>query len=84
MEKDKAPTEILRYRILFNLHFPNNEFRYNFSQKLDQTTADLKRTADALEKEKARTDMLLYQMLPVKVANSLRDGQKVEAGRMFI
>ena len=47
---------------------------------MDETTAELKRTATALEAEKAKTDMLLYQMLPVKVANSLRDGHKVEAG----
>ena len=52
------------------------------SKKLDETTAELKRTADALEEEKAKTDMLLYQMLPVKVADSLRDGYKVEAGEI--
>ena len=50
------------------------------SRKLDEKAAELKRTATALEAEKAKTDMLLYQMLPVKVANSLRDGHKVEAG----
>ena len=48
------------------------------------TTAELKRTAGALEREKAKTDMLLYQMLPVKVANSLRDGHKVEAGTKLV
>ena len=55
-----------------------------FSRKLDETTAELKRTAGALEQEKAKTDMLLYQMLPVKVANSLRDGHKVEAGTKLV
>ena len=54
------------------------------SRKLDLTTAELKRTAGALEREKAKTDMLLYQMLPVKVANSLRDGHKVEAGTKLV
>ena len=51
------------------------------SKKLDATTAELKRTALALEKEKSKTDMLLYQMLPIRVANALRDGQKVTAGK---
>ena len=50
------------------------------SKKLDQTTADMKKLAAALDQEKKKTDMLLYQMLPVKVANQLRDGRTVEAG----
>ncbi len=54
---------------------------YNFSKKLDETTAELKRTSLALEKEKAKTDMLLYQMLPVRVADQLREGRKVDAGK---
>ncbi|ELU08873.1 hypothetical protein CAPTEDRAFT_19651 [Capitella teleta] len=49
------------------------------SRKLDETTAELKRTGIALEKEKEKTDMLLYQMLPKKVANQLRDGISVDA-----
>ena len=51
----------------------------SFSKKLEETTAALKRTGAALEAEKAKTDELLYQMLPVKVAHSLREGQEVEA-----
>lgn len=51
-----------------------------FSKKLDRTTAELKVTALALEEEKKKTDTLLYQMLPMKVANQLRDGIKVDAG----
>lgn len=42
----------------------------------------LKRTSRLLEIEKEKTDRLLYQMLPVKVANMLRDGKKVEAGTL--
>ncbi len=34
-----------------------------------------------LEIEKKKTDTLLYQMLPVEVANELREGRTVEAGR---
>ncbi len=52
----------------------------HFSQKLEETTTELTRTSAALEVEKRKTDALLYQMLPVKVANQLRDGQKVAAG----
>ena len=40
----------------------------------------MKKLAAALDQEKKKTDMLLYQMLPVKVANQLRDGRTVEAG----
>ena len=50
------------------------------SKKLDETTAELKRTGLALEMEKEKTDMLLYQMLPRKVANQLREGTKADAG----
>ena len=49
-------------------------------KKLDQTMAELKRTSSALEQEKAKTEMLLSQMLPGKIAMQLRDGKKVEAG----
>ena len=42
--------------------------------------AELKRTSGALEREKAKTEMLLSQMLPPKIAMQLRDGKKVEAG----
>ncbi len=51
------------------------------SKKLDETTAELRKTSLALEKEKAKTDMLLYQMLPRKVAETLKVGQKVGAGK---
>lgn len=39
----------------------------------------MKKLAAALDQEKKKTDMLLYQMLPVKVANQLREGRTVEA-----
>lgn len=50
------------------------------SKKLDEATAQLKLTSMALQQEKQKTDMLLYQMLPVKVANSLKEGKQVSAG----
>jgi guanylate cyclase soluble subunit beta len=51
------------------------------SKKLDETTAELKKTSRLLADEKLKTDTLLYQMLPIKVANQLREGKKVEAGQ---
>ena len=52
-----------------------------YSQRLEETTAALQVTSEALEQEKAKTDMLLHQMLPVKVAEALKDGHRVEAGK---
>ncbi|KAK2185784.1 hypothetical protein NP493_222g01034 [Ridgeia piscesae] len=51
----------------------------DIAKKLDQTMAELKRTSSALEREKAKTEMLLSQMLPPKIAMQLRDGKKVQA-----
>ncbi|ESO86153.1 hypothetical protein LOTGIDRAFT_129572, partial [Lottia gigantea] len=51
----------------------------DIAKKLDETTTELKKTSKALESEKKKTDMLLYQMLPQKVANQLKNGQQVEA-----
>ncbi|CAG5127184.1 unnamed protein product [Candidula unifasciata] len=51
----------------------------DITKKLDETTAELKRTSRELELEKQKTERLLYQMLPEKVANQLKNGQKVEA-----
>ncbi|XP_046569189.1 guanylate cyclase soluble subunit beta-2-like [Haliotis rubra] len=51
----------------------------DIAKKLDETTAALKRTSQALEIEKQKTDVLLYQMLPQKVANQLKNGRQVEA-----
>ena len=48
---------------------------------MEETTAELTRTSQALEVEKKKTDTLLHQMLPVKVADALRDGKKVDAGK---
>ena len=51
------------------------------SKKLDEATVELKKMGKLLAEEKRKTDELLFQMLPVKVANQLRDGKKVEAGK---
>ncbi len=51
-----------------------------FSKKLDETTAELKKTSIALEAEKKKTEDLLNEMLPRKVAEQLREGKRVDAG----
>lgn len=52
-----------------------------YSKKLDEATVELKKMGRLLAEEKRKTDELLYQMLPERVANQLRDGKKVEAGQ---
>lgn len=47
---------------------------------MDETTIELKKTSRALECEKKKTETLLYQMLPEKVADDLKNGRQVEAG----
>lgn len=42
--------------------------------------AELTRTSLALEVEKRKTEQLLHQMLPPKVAMQLKNGDIVEAG----
>ncbi|CAH1800090.1 unnamed protein product, partial [Owenia fusiformis] len=49
------------------------------SKHLDEATAQLKLLAHELEAEKRKTNALLYEMLPRKVADQLREGKKVEA-----
>ena len=49
------------------------------SKKLDEATAELKKLSNALEDEKEKTDRLLYQMLPEKIARDLSVGKRCEA-----
>ncbi|XP_025108472.1 guanylate cyclase soluble subunit beta-2-like isoform X2 [Pomacea canaliculata] len=49
------------------------------TRTLDLTTAELKRTSKALEQERRKTEQLLHQMLPPKVAGKLKNGEKVDA-----
>lgn len=50
---------------------------------MDETTAELKKMAIELENEKAKTDRLLHEMLPEKVADQLKQGKTVEAGEQL-
>ncbi|XP_076089939.1 guanylate cyclase soluble subunit beta-2-like [Mytilus galloprovincialis] len=56
----------------------------DIAKKLDETTAELKKTSRLLEEEKQRTDALLYQMLPQKVANDLKNGITIAAEKFEV
>ncbi|ESO93123.1 hypothetical protein LOTGIDRAFT_119983, partial [Lottia gigantea] len=62
------------------LLYEQRKAEIDFANKLDETTAELKKTSRALEIEKKKTEMLLGQMLPQNVALQLKDGKQVEAG----
>ncbi|XP_069113745.1 guanylate cyclase soluble subunit beta-2-like [Argopecten irradians] len=68
-------------QLTMEIMFMNEQRRADveMSKKLDETTATMKKLANALEEEKKKTDTLLYEMLPVKVANQLRNGEVVSA-----
>ncbi|XP_063420347.1 guanylate cyclase soluble subunit beta-2-like isoform X1 [Mytilus trossulus] len=56
----------------------------DIAKKLDETTVELKKTSRLLEEEKQRTDALLYQMLPQKVANDLKNGITIAAEKFEV
>ncbi|VDM25981.1 unnamed protein product [Toxocara canis] len=49
------------------------------NRRLEETTKNLKRMASELETEKHKTDELLSQLMPISVAEALRQGTSVEA-----
>ncbi|CAC5402537.1 GUCY1B [Mytilus coruscus] len=49
------------------------------AKQLDETTAKLKLTSKALENEQKKTEELLSQMLPKKIADDLKNGRQVKA-----
>ena len=55
-------------------------FLLNIRKRLDETTAALTTMSKALEIEKKKTDDLLHEMLPAKVATELLAGRTVDAG----
>ncbi|XP_064606184.1 guanylate cyclase soluble subunit beta-2-like [Liolophura sinensis] len=81
MEKNVFLSDIPIYDVTRELVLLNQQriAEIEISKKLDETTAELRKTSRALEAEKQKTDMLLYQMLPVKAADQLREGKPVEA-----
>ncbi|KAK7102523.1 guanylate cyclase soluble subunit beta-2-like [Littorina saxatilis] len=53
----------------------------DIAKKLDETTTKLRLTSAALEVEKQRTEDLLHEMLPKKVAMELTQGNAVKADK---
>ncbi|WAR26268.1 GCYB2-like protein [Mya arenaria] len=51
----------------------------DIAKRLDETTMELRKTSKALEEEKKKTESLLYQMLPERVAVELKNGRPVPA-----
>ena len=57
---------------------------FEHRKKLDETTMELKKTSKALEAEKRKTEELLYEMMPKKIAKQLTSGQVVKAGESYL
>lgn len=70
--------DVTRDLILFN-HQRLAEIE--LGKQLEQKKEELRNALNDLEAEKQKTDMLLHSMLPRQVADQLREGKKVEAGR---
>ncbi|KAL5014772.1 hypothetical protein ScPMuIL_009042 [Solemya velum] len=81
LDSETYLSKIPQDKITMEIMFMNEQRKADveMSKKLDQSTATMKKLAIALTEEKKRTDCLLYEMLPQKVADKLRDGQVVDA-----
>lgn len=71
--------DVTRDLILFN-HQRLAEIE--LGKQLEQKKEELRNALNDLEAEKQKTDMLLHSMLPRQVADQLREGKKVEAGKV--
>ena len=60
-----------------------NIVQVELAKQLEQKKEELRVTMRDLEIEKKKTDTLLYSMLPRQVANELREGRNVEAGKLI-
>lgn len=75
---DIAPHDVTRDLILLN-HQRLAEME--LSNQLERKKEELRILSQHLEEEKRKTENLLYAMLPKHVANQLKEGKKVEAGK---
>ena len=66
--------------LYFQNVFPSYFNKVELAKQLEQKEQQLRLIMKDLEKEKNKTDTLLYSMLPREVANDLREGRTVEAG----
>ncbi len=49
------------------------------SKKLEEVAKHMKRLSEELEYNKKQTDLLLYKVLPVTIADAIRRGEKIDA-----
>lgn len=75
---DIAAHDVTRDLILFN---QQRIAEVELARQLEQKQEELRVLMKALELEKSKTDSLLYSMLPKEVANLLREGKAVVAGK---
>ncbi|PIK35632.1 putative guanylate cyclase soluble subunit beta-2-like [Apostichopus japonicus] len=78
---DIAAHDVTRDLILFN---QQRIAEVELARQLEQKQEELRVLMKALELEKSKTDSLLYSMLPKEVANLLREGKAVVAGKKKI
>lgn len=74
---DIAPHDVTRDLILLN---QQRLAEMELSSQLERKKEELHLLSQHLEEEKRKTENLLYAMLPMHVANQLKEGKTVEAG----
>lgn len=77
---DIAPHDTTRDLILLN---QQRLAEIELSNQLERKKEELRVLSKHLAIEKKKTETLLYAMLPEHVANQLKEGKKVAAGRAF-
>lgn len=77
---DIAQHDTTRDLILFN---QQRLAEIELSNQLERKKEELRILSKNLEAEKKKSEALLYAMLPKHVANQLKEGKKVEAGKCF-
>lgn len=77
---DLAPHDTTRDLILLN---QQRLAEMELSTQLERKKEELRVLSKHLAIEKKKTETLLYAMLPEHVANQLKEGKKVAAGKAF-
>ncbi|XP_049479496.1 guanylate cyclase soluble subunit beta-2-like [Panthera uncia] len=77
---DIAPHDTTRDLILLN---QQRLAEIELSNQLERKKEELRVLSQHLAIEKKKTETLLYAMLPEHVANQLKEGKKVAAGKAF-
>ncbi|MGH0146957.1 UNVERIFIED_CONTAM: hypothetical protein FKN15_051253 [Acipenser sinensis] len=77
---DIAPHDVTRDLILLN---QQRLAEMELSNQLERKKEELRILSKHLEEEKKKTEALLCAMLPKHVANQLKEGKRVEAGKLL-